>query len=65
MRWRRAEFCTYWGERKCTQSFGEETRQEEPLGRSRCKCGDNIKIELKEIACYSVDWLYQAMGRKK
>lgn len=33
----------YWGEMKCTQSFGGETRREEPLGEPRCKCGDSIE----------------------
>jgi len=28
-----------------------------PLGRYRCRWGDNIKMELKGIRCENIDWL--------
>jgi len=32
-----------WG---CLQGFGWETRKEEPLGRPRHRCEDNVKMAL-------------------
>jgi hypothetical protein len=32
------------------------------LGRPRPRCGDNIKIGLKELGCEGVDWIDLAQG---
>jgi len=36
-----------------------------PLGRSRCRWEDNIKLELQELGCGDMDWidLVQDRGR--
>jgi hypothetical protein len=31
-----------------------------PLGRSSCRWGDNIKIDLRKIGCDGVDWIDMA-----
>ena len=28
-----------------------------PLGRSRHRCGDNIKMDLQELGCGGMDWI--------
>ena len=28
-----------------------------PLGRSRHRCGDNIKMDLQELGCGGTDWI--------
>jgi hypothetical protein len=34
-----------------------------PLGRPRCRWVDNIKMDLREIACNGVDWIDMAEDR--
>jgi hypothetical protein len=34
-----------------------------PLGRPRGRWVDNIKMDLREIACYVVDWIDMAQDR--
>jgi hypothetical protein len=34
-----------------------------PLGRPRRRWVDNIKIDFREIGCYSVDWIDMAQDR--
>ena len=34
-----------------------------PFGRPRPRCSDNIKMDLQEIGCGSVDWIELAMDR--
>jgi hypothetical protein len=31
-----------------------------PFGRSRCRCDDEVKMDLKEIGWEGVDWIYVA-----
>ena len=31
--------------------------RKKPLGRSRCRWGDNIKMDLKEVGCDPGDWI--------
>jgi hypothetical protein len=33
------------------------------LGRPRCRWDDNIKMDLKEIGCENVNWIYLAQDR--
>jgi hypothetical protein len=28
-----------------------------PLGRPRCRCEDNIKMDLQEVGCGGMDWI--------
>jgi hypothetical protein len=36
-----------------------------PLGRSRCRWADNIRMDLEEIGCSGVDWIGLAQDRDK
>jgi hypothetical protein len=34
-----------------------------PRGRARCRCEDNIIMDLREIGWKGVDWIHLAQGR--
>ena len=34
-----------------------------PLGRPRCRWGDNIRVHLEEIGIYAGNWVYSAQDR--
>ena len=34
-----------------------------PIGRQRCRWEDDIKMDLREVACDPGDWLYIAQDR--
>jgi len=36
-----------------------------PLGRSRCKWVDNIRMDLQEVVCGYVDWIGLAQDRDR
>jgi hypothetical protein len=36
-----------------------------PLGRSRCKCVDNIRMDLGEVGWGDVDWIGLAQDRNR
>jgi hypothetical protein len=36
-----------------------------PLGRSRCRWEDNIKMHLQEVGCGSMDWIELAQDRDR
>jgi hypothetical protein len=36
-----------------------------PLGRPRCRCVDNIKMDLQEVGCEVIDWIDLAEGRHR
>jgi hypothetical protein len=36
-----------------------------PLGRPRCRCEDNIKMDLREIRFGDVDWINWAQDRDR
>ena len=38
---------------------------ERPSGRPRCRCKDNIKLDLREVGCDSGDWIDLAQERVK
>ena len=40
----------------------EETR---PLGKPRCRWEDNIKADLQEVGCGSVEWIDLAQDRNR
>jgi hypothetical protein len=41
----------------------ENPEGKRPLGRPRCKLVDNIKIDLREIGWYGMDWIHLAQDR--
>jgi hypothetical protein len=47
---------TYGEEERCIQDFGGELERKEPLGRSRRKWADNIKMDLQEVG-WGMDWI--------
>jgi hypothetical protein len=52
------------GERGCVyRLFVGKTEERRPLGRSRRRCEDNIKIDLKEIGCVCMNWIELAQYR--
>jgi hypothetical protein len=34
-----------------------------PLGRTRCRWMDNIKMDLRDIGCDGIDWIDMAQDR--
>ena len=36
-----------------------------PLGRPRCRWKDNIKIDIQEVVCGSMDWIELAQNRER
>jgi hypothetical protein len=36
-----------------------------PLGRSRCRWEENIKMDLQEMGCGSMDWIELAQDRDR
>jgi hypothetical protein len=44
------------GEEECVYDVDWKARRR-PLGRPRCRCVDNIKMDLGEIGCGGMDWI--------
>jgi len=36
-----------------------------PIGRSRCRWEDNIKVDLQEVGCGGMDWIELAQDRDR
>ena len=50
--------CSVYGrENRCTEGFGGETEGKKPLGRTRHRWEENIKIDLPEVGCRGMDWI--------
>jgi hypothetical protein len=47
--------------RACSTNGEKEGRR--PLGRRRCRCVDNIKIDLREIGWDGMNWIDLAQDR--
>jgi hypothetical protein len=45
---------TYWGEKRCIHGFGGKPEAKRPLGKSRCRWEDNIKMDIHEVVCGSM-----------
>jgi hypothetical protein len=43
--------------------FAGKPEGKRSLGRHRCECEDNIRMDLKEIGWEGVDWLHLAQDR--
>jgi hypothetical protein len=52
-------------ERNASKILVGQPARKRYLGRLRCRCEDNIKIDLEEIGLEDVDWIYlaQDMGQ--
>ena len=54
-----------WGEDRRIQGFGGEPEGKRPLGRSRRRWEDNIKMDLQEFGCGGVDWVELTQNRDR
>jgi len=45
----------YGGEERCIEGFGGETEGKRPLGRTRHRWEDNIKMDFQEVGCGAMD----------
>ena len=50
------------GENRGLVGKPEEKR---PLGRPRCRWEDNIKMDLQEVGCGSIEWIELAQDRER
>jgi len=48
---------------RCIQNFGGENWGKEPLGISKRRWEDNIKMELQEVRREGMDWIDLAQNR--
>jgi len=56
---------TYGEEERCIQDFGGESEGRRPLGTPRCRWEDNIKMDLQEVGCGSIDRIELAQDRDR
>jgi hypothetical protein len=42
-----------------------DVRERDHLGRPRCRWGDNIKMDLQEVGCWGMDWIYLVQDRDR
>jgi hypothetical protein len=42
-----------------------KTEGKRPLGRPRCRWEDNIKVDLQEVVCESMEWIDLAKDRDR
>jgi hypothetical protein len=62
MRW--AGHVAFMGEiRNAYKILGEKSERNRPLGRTRCRWEDNIKVDITEIGYGVVDWIHMAQDR--
>ena len=47
----------YGGEKRRIQGFGGKPVGRRPLGRPRRRRKDNIKMDLQEVECGTMDWI--------
>jgi hypothetical protein len=43
----------------------EEPGGKRPLGSTRCRREDNIKMDLQEVVCEIIDWIEMAQDRDR
>jgi hypothetical protein len=64
MKW--AGYVTLTGEmRNAYKIFVRKPKGKRPLGVSRCRWKDNIKMYLREIGWKGVDWMYLTQDREQ
>ena len=49
----------------CTGFLAGKPEGKRPLGRTRRRWADNIKIHLQEVGCGGMDWIELAQGRDR
>jgi len=50
------EHCSQMSDVKCKPNFIGKPEWKRLFGKSRCSLDDNIKMDLKEVACKNVNW---------
>jgi hypothetical protein len=45
--------------------FEGKPERKKPHGRPRRRCEDNIKMNLKEVGCGDMEWIYLAQDRDR
>jgi len=63
MRWAGHVACM--GEERGVYRVYGETGGKEPLGRPRCRCEDNIRMDLQEVGCGYMGWIGLAQDTEK
>jgi hypothetical protein len=53
------------GEKRNAYYWWESQRGKRPLGRSRCRWVDNIRMDLREVGWGDVDWIGLAQDRNR
>jgi hypothetical protein len=49
----------------CFTYRGEESRSRRPLERPRCRRGNNIKMDLREVGWRDIDWIDLAQDKDR
>ena len=58
-------YSTHGGKRGANKVFIGTPEGKRPLGRPRHRWDDNIKMDLQEVVCGSMDWIKLALDRDK
>jgi len=53
------------GEKRCIQGVGGEIKGKRPLGRSRLRWKDNIKLDLQDVRRRGMEWIDLAQERDR
>jgi hypothetical protein len=56
---------TYRGEERCIQGFGGKHEEKRPLRRPMPRWEDKIMMDLQEVGCGGMDWIYLARDRDR
>jgi len=56
---------TYGGGERRVQGYGGETWGKRPLGRTRRRLEDNIRMDLQEVGIGGVDWIELTQDRDR
>ena len=59
------EYSTYGGHERRIQGFDGGIWGKEPLGKPRRRWEGNIKMDLQEVGCGSMDWIYLDQDRDR
>ena len=58
-------YSTFGGEKRCMQGLVGKPEGKRPLGRSRLRREDNIKMEFQKVRCGGVEWMELAQDRDR
>ena len=55
----------YGGEQRCVRVLVGKHEGRRPLGRTRRRWEDNIKMDLQEVGCGGMDWIKLTQDRNR